>query len=63
MESQGANRNLVRINVDDAMVAVLREKSGSEVTLEKLEKLADKCLVFSALADIRTRLQNGKGSF
>lgn len=44
MESQGANRNLVRISVDDAMVSALRDKFGLEVTLEKLQRLADKCL-------------------
>ncbi len=44
MESQGANRNLVRLSVDDSMVTALREKIGGEVTLEKLQRLADKCL-------------------
>lgn len=44
MESHGANRNLVTISVDDSMVSVLRDKFGGEVTLEKLQRLADKCL-------------------
>lgn len=44
MESHGANRNLVRVSVDDSMVSDLRNKLGVEVTLEKLQRLTDKCL-------------------
>ncbi len=44
MESEGANRNLVRISVDECMVSALRDKFGIEVTLENLYKLADICL-------------------
>jgi len=44
MESEGANRNLVRISVDECMVSAFRDKFGVEVTLENLHRLADICL-------------------
>lgn len=44
MESEGANRNLIRISVDEYMASALRDKFGVEVTLENLQRLADICL-------------------
>ena len=44
MESEGANRNLIRISVDEYMASALSDKFGVEVTLENLQRLADMCL-------------------
>lgn len=44
MEVQGANRNLIRLSVDEAMVEAVRKKLQTDVDLESLQKLADKCL-------------------
>ena len=44
MESQGANRNLVQISIDESMASKLHDKLGIEITLENLQRLADICL-------------------
>ena len=44
MESQGANRNLVTISIDEGMASKLHDKLGVKVTLENLQRLADICL-------------------
>lgn len=44
MEREGANKNLVRISIDGALVEVFCAKHGTDITLEQLQKMADKCL-------------------
>lgn len=44
MESRGENRNLVRLDVDEALADRFKQKSGKSITVESLQKLADKCL-------------------
>jgi hypothetical protein len=44
MESQGVNRNLITISVDESIASKLHERIGIKVTLDNLQRLADICL-------------------
>ena len=44
MERCGQNRKFIRLSIDDDMVAKIRSKFDSEIMLEQLQALADKCL-------------------
>lgn len=44
MERRGSNRNVVRLDVDESMAVILRRKTGAQITVDEVQKLADKCL-------------------
>ena len=44
MERLGQSRNFVRFNIDDSMAGRIGSKLGSEVTVEQVQALADRCL-------------------
>lgn len=44
METRGESRKLVRLDVNDSMVEKINSAKGTNIGLEQLRKLADKCL-------------------
>src|SRR4051812_49242553 len=44
MERQGVNRGLVRLDIDTTLAANMAKELGVTVSLERLQRLADKCL-------------------
>lgn len=44
MEQRGQKRNLIRFDIDEKMAVAVSDKIGIPVTLEEIQKLADRCL-------------------
>lgn len=44
MERRGESRKFVRLSVDDSFAVRMGSKLGSEVTLEQVQSLTDRCL-------------------
>jgi hypothetical protein len=44
METRGENRKQVRLDVNDSMVEKINSTKGTNIDLEQLYKLADRCL-------------------
>jgi hypothetical protein len=61
MERQGASRNLIRLDVDDAIAKQIGASLGKEVPLERIQRLADKCLAHEWLE--HTSIGNGQYGF
>jgi hypothetical protein len=44
MEQRGVKRNLISFDIDEKMAVAVSDKIGVPVTLEEIQKLADRCL-------------------